>query len=58
MKFGKYSIGIMGNLSNIFNEWLTPHYFKPRKLLLESSVKIAGYQQYRWLKFYIIISGE
>ena len=38
-----------------YSSWSNPRYFIPRPLLTDYSVKERGYQQYRWLRFYIII---
>jgi hypothetical protein len=36
--------------------WSNPRYFIPKPLLSPSTVEKAGYQQYRWLKFYFIVN--
>lgn len=46
------NVGVMARGS-----WLNYRYFFPHPLLLASSVKQTGYQQWRWLKFYVCIAS-
>lgn len=44
------TFGIMG-----YGRWLDLRYILPQPLLLESNAQRAGFQQYRWLKFFFTI---
>lgn len=50
-KEANMTFGIMG-----YGSWFDLRYIIPRPLLLKSNAQVAGFQQYRWMKFFFTIS--